>query len=61
MFRHHFDLVEHQTPVKQLLCMAFIATSLRLSVALKVCLCKWDLENETKDKKDFKRKDRKQY
>lgn len=39
MYRHHFDLVEHQTSVTQLVCMTFTATLLHISVAYKVCLC----------------------
>lgn len=39
VYRHHFDLVEHQTSVKQLVCMTFTATLLHISVAYKVCLC----------------------
>lgn len=57
MYGCHFDLVEHQTPVQQLLCMTFTAALLQISVAFKVCLCEVSPSKRKQDEHDFKSKD----
>lgn len=57
MYGHYFDLVEHQTPVKQLLCMTFTAALLQISVVFKVCLYEVRPSKTKRDENDLKSKD----